>query len=612
MNTARYSTHRSEPSRAMRMASLILQLLFLTVAAIIIDWFQGGPNNPFAIEERGETIAGDYLSARFAYQMNDADKAEAYLTSALGQDPTNTELLKHSYQLMIASGEYTKAMQLSRRYAALMPEPSLAHLYLAMDAAKRGNIPEMKTILNRLLKQDESKDEPARGNIINRVAIPMLLAWGDVASGEPDKAVERMQAQQKEMMLPFVFYHLALIDDLTGKTKEAEAVFDKLLEQAPPSFRLAEVTSNFYSRIGKPEKAAHARAVYLEINPDSKAEELFLMPNNAPIIANPTQGLAEVLVELGGFFYGLEKYDDALMYLRMGLMLNPELPHAKMLVANTLREEKRYDDAIKVYRTVTTPPAFEWQAKINIARELSNKGDDDAARSMLVTMSEQKPNDLAALLSIGDILLNKKSYEEAEEVYSNAIKRITKPQERYWAIYYARGICYERMDQWENAEKDLNKALELSPDNPDVLNYLAYSWLLKDINFDKAREYLQTAITARPHDAHIIDSYGWALYKLGKYTDALVFIERANLIAPHDPTSNDHLGDVYWKLGRTTEARYQWKRALSYDPPKEELPLIKAKIEHGLEGAETFLAPTGPVKRTANAKPDSDDTQQTP
>ena len=127
------------------------------------------------------------------------------------------------------------------------------------------------------------------------------------------------------------------------------------------------------------------------------------------------------------------------------------------------------------------------------------------------------------------------------------------------------------------------KALELKPNHPEVLNYLAYTWVTQNVNLEKARDMLNTALEARPNDAHIIDSYGWVLFTLGQYDEALSFMERANELMPADPTVNDHMGDVYWKLGRQREAKFQWERAMSFDPEPEDADKIRQKLEHGLK-----------------------------
>jgi len=125
-----------------------------------------------------------------------------------------------------------------------------------------------------------------------------------------------------------------------------------------------------------------------------------------------------------------------------------------------------------------------------------------------------------------------------------------------------------------------------------VLNYLGYSLVEKQEKLEEALEMIERAVEARPDSGYIVDSLGWALYRLGRYEEAVGHMERAAELLPVDPIVNDHLGDVYWAVGRRTEARFQWNRALSFDPEPEEAERIRRKLEVGLdavlaeEGAE--------------------------
>jgi len=154
-------------------------------------------------------------------------------------------------------------------------------------------------------------------------------------------------------------------------------------------------------------------------------------------------------------------------------------------------------------------------------------------------------------------------YQDAVESYSKAISLVEEEQPSDWRNYYVRGISYERLDQWENAEADFRKALELQPGQALVLNYLGYSLVEKNMKIDEAREMIEEAVAGDPDNGYITDSLGWVLYKIGAYEEAVPHMERAVELLPSDPVINDHLGDVLWKVGRRNEAVFQWKRALS-------------------------------------------------
>ena len=148
--------------------------------------------------------------------------------------------------------------------------------------------------------------------------------------------------------------------------------------------------------------------------------------------------------------------------------------------------------------------------------------------------------------------------------------------------YYYRGICEERSKQWPKAEADMRKALELQPDQPHVLNYLGYSWIDQGINLDEGMKMIKRAVEQRPDDGYIVDSLGWAYFRIGNYEEAVKNLERAIDLKPEDPTINDHLGDAYWRVGRKLEAKFQWAHARDLKPEPDDLPKIEAKIENGL------------------------------
>ena len=179
-------------------------------------------------------------------------------------------------------------------------------------------------------------------------------------------------------------------------------------------------------------------------------------------------------------------------------------------------------------------------------------------------------------------MLNEKRYEEAAEAYDRALARIPTLETRHWPLLYARGMSLERSDNWERAEGDFLRALELEPDQPLVLNYLGYSWIEMGRNYARARGMIEKAVKQRPNDGYIVDSLGWVLYRLGEYGEAVVQLERAASLRPGDPVILDHFGDALWRVGRRNEARFQWLRALSFEPEPELETALRGKLDNGL------------------------------
>jgi tetratricopeptide (TPR) repeat protein len=241
-------------------------------------------------------------------------------------------------------------------------------------------------------------------------------------------------------------------------------------------------------------------------------------------------------------------------------------------------------------------------ADIQMALNLDSLERTDEARQQLSKLIANHPDDLEAVLALGNILRDRKHYPECADTYSQAIALIPQPTKPTWTVFYFRGICLERSKQWEKAEADLKKALELYPEQPHVLNYLGYSWIDQGVNLDEGMRLIRRAVDQRPDDGYIVDSLGWAYYRIGNYDEAIKHLERAVELKPMDPTINDHLGDVYWRVGRQLEANFQWTHARDLKPEPDELAKIEAKLKNGLpeEDAGASAANTEKQKRVGN------------
>ena len=193
------------------------------------------------------------------------------------------------------------------------------------------------------------------------------------------------------------------------------------------------------------------------------------------------------------------------------------------------------------------------------------------------------PNDIDAISVMGDLLRSDKQYQAAADAYTKALAVTGGASPADWRFYYVRGIAYERSDKFPLAEKDFLHALDLNPNQPQVLNYLGYSWVDKGMNLNKALDLIQKAVAASPNDGYIIDSLGWAYYRLGRYPDAVTQLEQAATLRPNDPEINDHLGDAYWKVGRKLEAKFQWNVAYSMDTEGNVKARVAPKLKGGLD-----------------------------
>jgi tetratricopeptide (TPR) repeat protein len=569
--------------RVMKHVKIILCLLASSTALAACD--EGTQTSNYS----GKSSTGNYLAAKFAFKNNDFDSAIRYTHKALSKDPQNTSLIKKLYGLKIIQGEYEDAINLAKKHRRINDDGYFSDLLLALSSFKEGNFDEAVTHLNKL--NEAPKD--VTGPEISGILLPSMTVWAQVGKKDYKRALKTIDAQTPEKGLEdFHVYQRALINELAGDVKGAKASFDDLVTR-PYAYGVVKRAVDFYHRNNFAAEAKIAIDNYYRFSPVKSGQTPFI--NNFKEDATPKLDAEEVtnqiisglLNEVATLQKGSNRLDDAILYYRLALMLDTSNEQTSILLARTLEDKTLYSQAVEIYKSIPDSSRYRLSIEQDIALVYNKMGKLNQAKALLITVSQKDPTRVDALLNLGDILVSNKDYSEASEYYATAVQRIGSSKDglkpSHWPILYALAICYEQSDRWDSAEKTFIQALALSPDEPDVLNYLAYSWLDKGINFERAEKMLKTAVTQRPGDAHILDSYGWSLYKLERYKEALFFLEQANRRIPYDPTTNDHLGDIYWKIGRTNEASFMWKRALIFDPKPKEIVIIKQKIAHGLD-----------------------------
>ena len=274
--------------------------------------------------------------------------------------------------------------------------------------------------------------------------------------------------------------------------------------------------------------------------------------------------------------------ETALLYGRIALHLRPEFGMARLVIGDVLTQRRRYDEAMTEYAQVKGDAPLSWVARMRTADALNAQKKHDEALALLAAMAEERKDRPDALTRMGDIQRQTERFVDALASYDRAMERIGTPEPRHWPILYARGIAGERSGNWARAEQDFLKALELSPEQPYVLNYLGYTWIDRGENLERGKQMVERAVQLRPNDGHIVDSLGWAYFKLGDLEQAIKHLERAVELQPLDATINDHLGDAYWQIGRHQEARFQWNRALLKAEEPKQIAEIKTKLEREL------------------------------
>lgn len=538
------------------------------------------------------SASGSYLAARHAGGERDAAAAAAYYRAALRGDPANNELLSRTFLAVLANGEVDEAVKLAERVLKADKTDRIARLVLGVRAIKQKQYP----IARRELAQS------IRGPITD-LAATLLSAWTLASPAEARMATDSIdKLTGADWYAIFKDLHAGLILDLAGQKKEAAKRFERAYKLDPTALRVVESYGSFLSRQGNSADALKLYAAFDQALPRHPLVVEAMNDLNAGkklplVVDNPQAGAAEVLYGLGAALGRRGGEDLGLIYLQLALYLVPSHPLALLSLGDLYESLKKPELANKIYERVPPSSPLQRNAQIQLAMNLDTLERTDEAKALLEKLIAANPGDLEAIMALGNVLRGRKQFAECAEVYSKGIDTITKDEKSNWVIYYFRGICYERAKQWPKSEADLKKALELFPDQPHVLNYLGYSWIDQGVHLDDGMSMIKRAVEQRADDGYIVDSLGWAYYRLGNYDEAVKQLERAVELKPEDPTINDHLGDGYWRVGRVLEARFQWSHARDLKPEPEDLVKIETKLKSGLPDDTSSAAEVEEHKR---------------
>ena len=526
-----------------------------------------------------EAPSGAYLAGRHAQETRDYAAAATWFEDALKSDPASPELISRTFLMEASEGRFERARLLAQQELTLDSTDAVAELILLIDRIKAG---DKAGALARA--------EALPGDGVHRYLGPLALGWTRMAVGDLAGADDALRRLDKfNGFAPLEYYQLGLLYDFAGQPDRAEENFKKTLEVTGQlNWRLTDAMANFYERHGRADEAEALYQRFIKDNAGSELAESVLTRKPAelpppPLINSAEDGLAEALFDLASVVNQPESIDLALLYSRCALQVRPHLPLAQLLLSDVLSAQNKPEESLAILAEIPPSSPYSWSARLRVAADLEMLDRTEEAIAQLKQMSAESPTRAGAEMQLGDLLRGKKRFAEAVEAYDEAIKRLGAAgvPER-WSLYYSRGIALERSGQWKPSETDLLHALELKPEQPLVLNYLGYSWIDRGENLERGLKMIEKAVELRPEDGYIVDSLGWAHYRLGEYSSAVEYLEKAIELVPEDPTINDHLGDAYWQSGRPSEARFQWRRALQFGPEADEVKPIEAKLDRGL------------------------------
>jgi tetratricopeptide (TPR) repeat protein len=536
-----------------------------------------GAQTPSQQELARVSSAGNYLAARHAGTQRDAVAASAYYRAALRADPKNPVLLERAFLSVLVDGEIDEAARLAERVIQSDRTNRVARLVLGVRALKQKQYAAAR----------QQIAQSVRGPIADLTAT-LITAWTLQGTNDSRAAIENIdRLTGPEWYAIFKDLHGGLILDLAGNRREAGKRLERVYKLDGNALRAVEAYGRWASRNLPKEDALKIYEDFDKVLPQhplvvESIDQIKAGEKLSPLIDSVQAGAAEVLFGLGTSLGRQGGEDLALAYLQLAVYLAPRHPLALMSLADLYEQLKKPQLAINLYQRVPAESALKRNADIQLATNLDALDRTDEAKKLLEKLIAGRPADLEAVTALGNIMRARKQFPDCAETYSKAVNLVNNPQKPNWVLFYFRGICFERSKQWDRAEGDFKKALDLFPDQPHVLNYLGYSWVDQGINLDDGMRMIRRAVEQRPDDGYIVDSLGWAYYRINNYDEAVKQLERAIELKPEDPTINDHLGDAYYKVGRTLEAQFQWAHARDLKPEPDDLKKIEEKLKTGM------------------------------
>lgn len=533
----------------------------------------------------------DFMLARIASLTNDPETASRRYAAIIDVMPEKASIAERAVFSALLAGDYPAAAGLSSRALEAGSEASLVRLTLAVDAIVRGKPEKAQPYL------EESAFQPFNRNIANSMSAWRALDKDGLALATG--YLEQGLTGDLRYDSPSV-YMLGLLQMSGGAEDQALANFERvwasgarlaigveahaeLLAARGDTGRALEIIEAFRAEVGTNAALAQL-ARRIEAGEQIKPRRLTTRQGAALSLYIPAAALM------------YQTNDDlSSVYFVLALALDPDLQVARSLWAQALENGGRREDAIRVLREVPSSSPYYANAQGQLASLLNAQGKSDEALRVAAEALAGTP-DRSLQLQLADLYISLERYAEGEAVLDEVIAADGAKED--WRVIFARGAARERQGNWPEAEADLKHALELRPESATVLNYLGYSWIDRGENLEEGFALIRRAVMLEPLSGHIIDSLGWAHYKLGQYEEAVDYLERAVELMPGDPILNDHLGDAYWRAGRKLEATFQWERALTLDPTEKDRERINAKLHSKLgpdapEAAPPAAPPAG-------------------
>ena len=525
----------------------------------------------------GESAYGLFLAGQSAINSGLGDEASTYFSRAANAaDVPDVALLNsHTFTASLLAGDVKGA---SAYVAGTTDQDSglrhLAGLTKAVEAMAEGQGARARTIL-------ASKEVGPP----HSAAAALLAPFAAAEAGDSEASIAHPVIAGDPVATFFASLDQGKLFERAHRYDEAETAFRALIARGDPG---AIASTNLGALLERRGRSADAVAIYdqaLSRNPGdlalAEAKARAAAKGEAPPLPSLRESAAEALIAPATVLILQKQEEVALAYLRLALRLDPTRATAWVLVGDVLSDAGDVDGARAAWLTPKPGTAEFVAARSKLAWSYQSADKKEEALKIGRETLAAAPGSREAATTLADLLRANERYEDSVKVLDRLIAQQGASAD--WRLLYMRAVDYQQSDHWNDAERDLTAALKRSPDEPELLNFLGYSWIDRGEKLHEALAMVQKAVDSDPKSGAMLDSLGWGYYRLGDYQTAVNKLETAVEIEAGDPDVNNHLGDAYWRVGRKTEARFQWNRVLTLEPTAKLKSEVEAKLKSGLD-----------------------------
>ena len=525
----------------------------------------------------------DYFSGILLLNENKYEESFNFLKKLNGLETSHINYSVKYLNSLINSGNLKKAFDYSKKLEKQKLDTVESQMIIGIFYLKNSNVDLAKKYFSKAKKKNAK-------SILTNYLSNSFYNWSNlrnnklnIATLELNELDERFE-NLKKIQIVFLncYYNSSKINNL----------FEELISNEKTDFsRYNYFYASYLANSGKIDKAKDIINSALKLYPRNLLLNQYKLDLNREKntssfnCKNEKHIIAEILYIASNALSSQSMYSLSDFYLNLAKYLNKDFHSYDTLLAENFYKVNNFKDAKKIYDSLNKKgKAFKWYSSKQLAEiYIKEKKKEKAIKLVSDAYNNLETKNIYETFDYAEFLKNNEKFKESIFYYAKVLDKVKKSHPLYVESTDGRGVAYERIGEWDKAEKDLLASLEVNPNQAYVLNYLAYTWIEQGIKIDKSLTMLKKANKLRSNDPYITDSLGWALFKLERYKESKDYLQLAVNLLPGDPIVNDHFGDALWKNGNEIQARYYWNYVLGLEKTENELKKkIKEKLIEGI------------------------------